>query len=48
MLFTVHVVTQQEYEAYLNTLKAKGQTGEITAPEYVNTVPSVTAVKEHE
>lgn len=48
MLFTVHVVTQQEYEAYLNTLKAKGLTGEITAPEYVNTVPSVPAVKEHE
>ena len=41
MLFTVHVVTEDEYHAYLNQLKSAGQTGEIKAPEYPNTVPSV-------
>jgi cytochrome c oxidase subunit 2 len=44
MLFTVHVVTEQEYTAYLNELKAKGQVGEITAPDYPNVVPAVPAV----
>ena len=46
MLFTVHVVTVEEYEAYLGRLKAAGQTGEIKAPEYPNTVPSVPAKEE--
>ncbi len=41
MLFTVHVVSEEDYLAYLNKLKADGQTGEITAPAYPNTVPSV-------
>ena len=48
MLFTVHVVSEQEYLAYLNSLKAAGQTGEITAPAYPNTVPSVPAASEGE
>jgi len=43
MLFTVHVVSEEDYVAYLNTLKASGQTGEITAPVYPNVVPSVPA-----
>jgi cytochrome c oxidase subunit 2 len=43
MLFTVHVVSEADYTAYLQKLKAAGQTGEITAPEYPNTVPSVPA-----
>lgn len=41
MLFTVHVVSEEDYIAYLNKLKADGQTGEIKAPAYPNTVPSV-------
>jgi cytochrome c oxidase subunit 2 len=45
MLFTVHVVTEEEYVAYLNKLKAAGQTGEITAPLYPNTVPSAPAAE---
>ncbi len=45
MLFTVHVVSEDDYTAYLNTLKAAGQTGEIKAPEYPNTVPSVPAAE---
>jgi cytochrome c oxidase subunit 2 len=28
MLFNVHIVSQQEYDAYLKTLKDRGQTGE--------------------
>ena len=48
MLFDVHVVTEEEYVAYLNTLKAAGDVGEIKAPEYPNTVPSVPAGEEHE
>ena len=48
MLFTVHVVSEQESLAYLNSLKAAGQTGEITAPAYPNTVPSVPAASEGE
>lgn len=43
MLFTVHVVTEAEYTAYLNQLKAAGQVGEIKAPDYPNVVPSVPA-----
>ena len=46
MLFTVHVVSEEDYLAYLNQLKAAGQTGEITAPAYPNTVPSVPAGEE--
>jgi cytochrome c oxidase subunit 2 len=45
MLFTVHVVPEQEYIAYLNGLKSKGQVGEITAPDYPNVVPTVPAVE---
>ena len=45
MLFTVHVVSDQEYTAYLNDLKAKGQVGEIKAPDYPNVVPSVPALE---
>lgn len=48
MLFTVHVVSSEEYASYLNGLKALGQVGEIKAPEYPNTVPSVPTAKEHE
>ena len=46
MLFTVHVVSAEDYVAYLNQLKAAGQIGEITAPAYPNTVPSVPAAEE--
>jgi len=45
MLFTVHVVSEEDYTAYLNTLKAAGQTGEITAPAYPNAAPSVPALE---
>ena len=48
MLFTVHVVSEEEYIAYLNQLKADpARVGEIKAPEYPNTVPSVPAEEEH-
>ena len=43
MLFTVHVVSEADYIAYLNTLKASGQVGEIRAPQYPNTIPSAPA-----
>jgi cytochrome c oxidase subunit 2 len=36
MLFNVHVVSEAEYTAYLNTLKAKGQTGKATGPVNAN------------
>ena len=39
MLFNVHVVTLTEYYAYLNDLKAKGQTGEIPVNPQTTTVP---------
>jgi len=39
MLFNVHVVTLPEYYAYLNDLKAKGQTGEIPVNPEITTVP---------
>ena len=49
MLFTVHVVSEDEYIAYLNQLKTDpARVGEIKAPEYPNTVPSVPAEEEHE
>lgn len=47
MLFTVHVVSEDEYSAYLNRLKTAGQVGEIKAPTYPNVVPSVPAEEEH-
>ncbi len=46
MLFTVHVVSDADYYAYLETLKASGNVGEITPPEFPNTVPSVPAREE--
>ena len=39
MLFNVHVVTLSEYYAYLNDLKAKGQTGEILVNPQMTAVP---------
>ena len=36
MLFNVHVVSEAEYNAYLKTLAAKGQTGEAKAPSRPN------------
>jgi cytochrome c oxidase subunit 2 len=39
MLFNVHVVTLTEYYAYLNDLKAKGQTGEIPVNAQTTAVP---------
>lgn len=41
MLFTVHVVSESDYTAYVQGLKAKGQVGEVRAPQYPNTVPSL-------
>lgn len=38
MLFNVHVVTIEEYNAYLNGLKAKGQTGEILVNPHTTAV----------
>ncbi|WP_157180726.1 cytochrome c oxidase subunit II [Actinopolymorpha alba] len=37
MLFTVHVVSKQEYIAHLRELKAKGQTGEVTGGAHSTT-----------
>ena len=36
MLFNVHVVSESEYNAYLNSLEAKGQTGEAKGPSEAN------------
>jgi cytochrome c oxidase subunit II len=36
MLFNVHVVSESEYNAYLNSLEAKGQTGEAKGPAEAN------------
>jgi cytochrome c oxidase subunit 2 len=36
MLFNVHVVSESEYNAYLNSLEAKGQTGEAKGPASAN------------
>ena len=47
MLFNVHVVTVAEYNTYLKGLAAKGQTGELKAPAWPNTVPSPPADEEH-
>lgn len=38
MLFNVHVVSEAEYNAYLKTLAAKGQTGEAKGPASTTTV----------
>lgn len=48
MLFNVHVVSVDEYNAYLKGLADKGQTGELTAPDWPNTVPSAPANEEHD
>jgi len=47
MLFNVHVVSEDEFLAHLNELKADGQVGEILAPAYPNTVPTVPQTEEH-
>ncbi|MEA5054984.1 MAG: cytochrome c oxidase subunit II [Propionicimonas sp.] len=48
MIFNVHVVTEEEFVAKVNELKADPQNiGEITAPVYPNTVPTVPATQEH-
>ncbi len=39
MLFTVRVVDEQDYLDYVNSLKAKGQTGEIKIPVSVTALP---------
>jgi cytochrome c oxidase subunit II len=36
MLFNVHVVSENEYNAYLNSLEARGQTGEAKGPSEAN------------
>jgi cytochrome c oxidase subunit 2 len=36
MLFNVHIVSQEEYDAYLKTLVAKGQTGEARGASLAN------------
>ncbi|MCA0250982.1 MAG: cytochrome c oxidase subunit II [Actinobacteria bacterium] len=48
MLFNVHVVSEEEFLAHLRDIKAVGgdRIGEIVAPEYPNTVPTV-PTKEH-
>ena len=40
MLFKVRVVSLDEYNAHLKDLAARGQTGELKAPEWTNTIPS--------
>ena len=37
MLFNVHVVSESDYNAYLKSLEAKGQTGEAKGPAPANT-----------
>ncbi|WP_084635081.1 cytochrome c oxidase subunit II [Propionicicella superfundia] len=39
MLFNVKVVDEAQYYAYLDGLKSKGQTGEITIPSKVTAIP---------
>lgn len=41
MLFNVHVVSVEEYNAYLKSLAAAGQTGEITPADYANKAPVI-------
>jgi cytochrome c oxidase subunit 2 len=36
MLFSVHVVSEADYNAYLKSLVAKGQTGEAKGPALAN------------
>ena len=36
MLFNLHVVSESDYNAYLNSLEAKGQTGEAKGPSQAN------------
>jgi cytochrome c oxidase subunit 2 len=36
MLFNLHVVSETDYNAYLNSLEAKGQTGEAKGPAHAN------------
>ncbi len=48
MLFNVRVVSVEEYNAHLKRLAAKGQTGELKPPAWVNTVPSAPATEERE
>ena len=46
MLFTVHVVSEEEYLAHLTALKADpNNVGEVTPPEYPNVVPGVPAAE---
>lgn len=40
MIFTVHVVSVNDFNSYLAGLKAKGQTGEIKAPVAATALPS--------
>ncbi len=41
MVFNVHVVSEEEYSAYLKGLAAKGQTGEVTPPAFPNSAPTL-------
>jgi cytochrome c oxidase subunit 2 len=36
MLFNVHIVSENDYNAYLKTLVAKGQIGEAKGPALLN------------
>jgi cytochrome c oxidase subunit II len=45
MLFNVHVVSESEYNAYLNSLEARGQTGEAKGPSQAN-VPAKSGSEE--
>jgi cytochrome c oxidase subunit 2 len=36
MLFNVHIVSENDYNAYLKTLIAKGQIGEAKGPAWAN------------
>lgn len=46
MLFTVHVVSQEEYSAYVKGLAEQGQTGERTGPQNPSALPSAPAKEE--
>ena len=48
MLFNVHVVSVEEYNAHLKELAAKGQTGALKGPAWPSTVPVAPTDKEHE
>ncbi len=47
MLFNVKVVDEDEYYKYLDGLKAKGQTGEITVPSKGTAIPVPSTSEEH-